>query len=451
MGMMAAKHTDLVVGMDMHMIQPPPPAPPVMVPHPVAGMIMDPADYSPGACTVFINGLPRARAGTMCMMCPPHIPIGGMFVKPPLSEAEVYQGSSTVTADGEAMSAMSHQVLGCHDIGAPAPVRKWKSGGAKSLMKAGSVVIAIPAGAPVFVGGSPTTSAEREIEDRAPGEWLQLEFVHHEDGTPFLGASYEIELADGSTRAGAVGDEGMAVLYGLPPGTCKVMIRGAIDAVSTTTATVVAADSSIRHRVAAHEDVLNIASAYGIGAKWRDVFAHADNASLQESRPDPFELEVGDLLVLPADLLERFEMPTSSGHAFRITPTRRRARFHLRRPTGAPFASCAWRASFGITYEELRGTTDDDGLVELDVPSDVRRISVLVEARRTANGEVLWQSFVLSLASLGSSTTTKGLAGRAQNLGVRSWNAEVAISRALKFACGTLNAADLDVAVRTRG
>jgi uncharacterized Zn-binding protein involved in type VI secretion len=162
MGMMAAKHTDLVVGMDMHMIQPPAPAPPVMVPHPVAGMIMDPADYNPGACTVFINGLPRARAGTMCMMSPPHVPIGGMFVKPPLSEAEVYQGSSTVTADGEAMSAMSHQVLGCHDIGAPAPVRKWKSGGAKSLMKAGSVVIAIPAGSPVMIGGAPTTSASGE-------------------------------------------------------------------------------------------------------------------------------------------------------------------------------------------------------------------------------------------------------------------------------------------------
>ena len=77
MGMMAAKHTDLVVGMDMHMIQPPAPAPPVMVPHPVAGMIMDPADYSPGACTVFINGLPRARAGTMCMMSPPHMALDG--------------------------------------------------------------------------------------------------------------------------------------------------------------------------------------------------------------------------------------------------------------------------------------------------------------------------------------------------------------------------------------
>lgn len=164
MGMIAAKHTDPIVGMDMHMIQPPPPAAPVMVPHPVAGMIMDPSDYSGGACTVYINGLPRARAGSMCMMSPPHIPIGGVFVMPVLSEAEVAQGSSTVIVDGEAMSASNHQVLSCDDTGAPAPVRPWKSGGAKSLMKAGSVVLAIPAGAPVMVGGSPTTAASGKAE-----------------------------------------------------------------------------------------------------------------------------------------------------------------------------------------------------------------------------------------------------------------------------------------------
>ena len=162
--MIAAKHTDTIVGMDMHMIQPPPPAPPVMVPHPVAGMIMDPADYNAGACTVNVNGLPRARAGSVCMMSPPHIPIGGMFVMPVLSEAEVAQGSSTVVADGEAMSASNHQVLSCDDTGAPAPVRAWKSGGAKSLMKAGCLVLAIPGGAPVMVGGSPTTAASGEAE-----------------------------------------------------------------------------------------------------------------------------------------------------------------------------------------------------------------------------------------------------------------------------------------------
>lgn len=98
--MTAAKHMDPVVGVDMHMVQPPPPAPPVMLPVPFAGYLLDPADY--GSCKVMINGLPRARAGTPGMGCPPHIPPGGMFVKPPTNECEMYQGSSTVVIEGDA-------------------------------------------------------------------------------------------------------------------------------------------------------------------------------------------------------------------------------------------------------------------------------------------------------------------------------------------------------------
>jgi uncharacterized Zn-binding protein involved in type VI secretion len=193
--MSAAKHTDPIVGMDMHMIQPPPPAPPLMVPHPVAGMVMDPADYSAGACTVFINGLPRARAGTMCVLSPPHVPIGGVFVKPPLSEAELYQGSSTVTADGEALSAMGHQVLGCHDIGTPAPVRSWKQGGAKSLMKAGSVVLPIAGGSLVNVGGSPTTSASGGAESSSAATALELTLLDP-FGVPLEGIHVRIVSGD---------------------------------------------------------------------------------------------------------------------------------------------------------------------------------------------------------------------------------------------------------------
>lgn len=111
-GTIEAEHTYIIVGMDVHMIKPPPPALPGRVPRPVVGMILDPANYSAGACTVYENGLSRARAGGVCVMSPPHIPMGGMFVKPPLSEAEVYQGSSIVTADGESMSAMNPQAPG---------------------------------------------------------------------------------------------------------------------------------------------------------------------------------------------------------------------------------------------------------------------------------------------------------------------------------------------------
>ncbi len=215
--MTAAKHTDPIVGMDQHLVQPPGPVPPIMVPIPVAGMVMDPADYQEGTCSVYINGLPRARAGNVCMLSPPHVPIGGVFVKPPLSEAELAEGSSTVLLDGEVASAMGHQVLGCHDIGAPAPTRPWKGSPAKSLMKAGSFVLAIPGGSPVMIGGSPTTSATRQIEEPPPSEWLDVEVVDT-DGNPVRGARYELTLADGTKLSGVVSDEGRIAMYRVPAG-----------------------------------------------------------------------------------------------------------------------------------------------------------------------------------------------------------------------------------------
>ena len=218
MGLMA-KHTDPIVGMDMHMVQPPPPAPPVMVPHPVVGMVMDPADYQKGACTVFVNGLARARAGTLCMLSPPHIPMGGVFVMPVKSEAEMYQGSSTVTADGDAVSAMGHQVLGCHDVGAPAPSRAWKSGGNTSLMDAGSVVLPIPGGPIVNVGGAPTTSAE----GASSGFFIDLELIDP-DGTPFANHPYEVHCGDGKIITGTLDGNGKRRVYGIQAeGSCDVI------------------------------------------------------------------------------------------------------------------------------------------------------------------------------------------------------------------------------------
>src|SRR5262245_15627048 len=63
--MPAAKHFDPVLGIDIHIIQPPGPVPPVPIPHPFVGFIIDPIDYAPilGA-TVMVNGLPRAQAGS---------------------------------------------------------------------------------------------------------------------------------------------------------------------------------------------------------------------------------------------------------------------------------------------------------------------------------------------------------------------------------------------------
>ncbi|MBD3297629.1 MAG: hypothetical protein GF341_03160, partial [candidate division Zixibacteria bacterium] len=155
--MPAAKHFDPIMGIDIHIIQPPGPVPPVPVPHPFVGFVIDPMDYAPviGA-TVLINGIPRAIAGTAGKGVPPHIPIGGVFVKPPTNEAEIFMGSMTVEVDGDAMSHLLHPALSCHDVGMIPPPRK-KPSKVKSMVLPTSMVMVIP-GPPVLIGGPPTIS-----------------------------------------------------------------------------------------------------------------------------------------------------------------------------------------------------------------------------------------------------------------------------------------------------
>jgi RHS repeat-associated protein len=163
--MPAAKHFDPVLGIDIHMIQPPGPVPPIPVPHPFVGMIIDPFDYAPWVgATVKVNGVPRAIAGTMGKCIPPHIPIGGTFVPPlPTNECEMFMGSTTVAMDGDAASYLALPALSCQSIGMPPIPRLWKRGKVKSLVLPTSVVLPVPAGPPVMVGGPPTISLFRVL------------------------------------------------------------------------------------------------------------------------------------------------------------------------------------------------------------------------------------------------------------------------------------------------
>lgn len=159
--MHAITHLNPVLGVDIHIIQPPGPVPPVPIPHPYIGIVFDPADYVPIiGSTVSIHGLPRAIAGTAGKPVPSHIPIGGVFVKPPGNEDENFMGSSTVAFDGDAATYMALPVLSCQDVGMIAPPRlnPKKKTKMKSLLLPTSVVMPIPAGPPVLIGGPPTIS-----------------------------------------------------------------------------------------------------------------------------------------------------------------------------------------------------------------------------------------------------------------------------------------------------
>jgi hypothetical protein len=160
--MPAAKMMDPLLGLDIHMIQPPGPVPPLPIPHPFVGLLFDPMDLVPivGA-TVMVNGMPRGIAGTAAKAVPPHIPIGGMFVPPPPgNEGEMFMGSATVQMDGDPASYLALPALTCQTIGMPAPFRMnpKKKTKMKSLQLPLSVVLPIPMGLPVLVGGPPTIS-----------------------------------------------------------------------------------------------------------------------------------------------------------------------------------------------------------------------------------------------------------------------------------------------------
>ncbi|ATB37719.1 hypothetical protein CYFUS_003144 [Cystobacter fuscus] len=171
--MLAVKHLDPVLGIDIHLIITPPGAV-VPIPHPHIGIVFDPFDYLPiiGA-TVKVNGLLRAQAGTGGIALPPHFPIGGVFLKPPGNDNETFMGSSTVLVDDEPFTHMLLPVLSCQDIGMPRPPRKKSKGGARSLLLPTTVALSIPAGPPVFVGGPPTISLSGLGEQLVMGALLK--------------------------------------------------------------------------------------------------------------------------------------------------------------------------------------------------------------------------------------------------------------------------------------
>ena len=111
MGQPAAKLGDHVQAVDSHIIQPPPPATPVLVPGHVFGGIINGGLSS----NVLIENMPAATVGSTAVNTPPHIPIGGSFVIPPTNQATIISGSATVTINGQPAARMGDTAQTCND------------------------------------------------------------------------------------------------------------------------------------------------------------------------------------------------------------------------------------------------------------------------------------------------------------------------------------------------
>src|SRR4051812_6647339 len=110
MGLPAAKQGDAVVATDMHMVQPPAPATPVLLPHPFTG-VLDGGLSS----DVTIMGKPAATQDSTATNNPAHVPSGGSFVAPPSNRATVTRGSPTVAINGKPAARNSDPATTCND------------------------------------------------------------------------------------------------------------------------------------------------------------------------------------------------------------------------------------------------------------------------------------------------------------------------------------------------
>jgi uncharacterized Zn-binding protein involved in type VI secretion len=110
MGQPAAKQGDQIVATDMHLIQPPPVATPVLLPHPFTGILDGNLSSD-----VTIMGRPAATQGSTASNTPPHVPSGGSFVRPPANRGTIQTGSTTVKINGKPAARNGDAALTCND------------------------------------------------------------------------------------------------------------------------------------------------------------------------------------------------------------------------------------------------------------------------------------------------------------------------------------------------
>jgi hypothetical protein len=217
--MFAGKQFDIVMGTDIHLIQPPGPVPPVPIPHPFIGMVFDPPEFIPTVGTILVNGLPRAQAGSNVKCMPPHIPIGGTFVKPPGNDGEVQMGGKSIKAETDPFTYFGAPVLTCQDAGNTSVSRAKRHSKCKpkSLLLPTSFLLPVPKGGIVAL----ETGIFQQVAAAAATFGRAAAAVAPIIRAGLVGAEVGGELGAG---AGAVGGAGI----GAVPGAVIGVVVGAV-------------------------------------------------------------------------------------------------------------------------------------------------------------------------------------------------------------------------------
>lgn len=130
------------------------------------------------------------------------------------------------------------------------------------------------------------------------------------------------------------------------------------------------------HIVEQGECLATIAARHGYA--WQTIYNAPENAALRRRRPNPNVLHPGDAVVIPEKQPVQSRIATGRQHTFKVPKETWELRLRLRDHDHEAIGGAAWSLSFEAVGEPIEGTTGDDGIIAVPLPSHVRRATLSV-------------------------------------------------------------------------
>ena len=134
------------------------------------------------------------------------------------------------------------------------------------------------------------------------------------------------------------------------------------------------------HTVSQGECITSIACKYGFTPQ--TIYNHANNSGLKRERPNPNILFPGDQLFIPDVRVEKTSGATGQVHRFVLKQGLvKRLRLAIEDADGERQSNCPFELKIGPRVE--RGKTTANGMIEKDIPVELKEATLTLEIEQT--------------------------------------------------------------------
>lgn len=154
-----------------------------------------------------------------------------------------------------------------------------------------------------------------------------------------------------------------------------------------------------------------IAQEHNIG-DWKKIYDHPANERLRKFRPDPNQLEPGDIVYIPDAKQNITNHATSQKHTLKVNiePIELKLKVMLE---DEPIKNAKFELTGGSV--NIQGQTDGSGQIDEKIPSNVSSLSLSVWT--DADPENPYLKTTVNVAQLAPCNTLRGVKARLNNLG----------------------------------